>query len=292
MDVSLALGGGGAKGNAHIGVIRCLEREGYRIKAVAGTSFGGIVAVFYAAGHSPAQIEELFADLDQSRLYGHSPDEGPSLRGLAGATRWFKKVFGDRTFADLKLPCAVTAVDLKSGHEITLSAGRLVDAILATIAVPGILPAHRLKEWELVDGAVLNPVPVSVARSLAPRLPVVAVVLTPPLGVPAQPWTLPIPSILPHPLAERLAHISYAQAFDIFMRSIDIGSRAVAEYRLGTDKPDVLIRPAVHHIDVFERVDVRAVAKLGEEATESVLPELKRAVSWPSRLLRTFGVRE
>jgi NTE family protein len=290
MDISLALGGGGAKGNSHIGVIRRLEKEGYKIQAIAGTSFGGIVAVFHAAGYSIAEVEDMFAGLDQASLYGHAPDQGPSLLGLAGAKKWLTQIFGEKTFSDLKIPCAVTAVDLRCGCEVILSEGRLVDAILATVAVPGVLPHMHIHEWELVDGGVLNPVPVSVARSLAPKLPVVAVVLTEPLGVPARTWSLPFPNLLPRALMDRLAHVSYARAFDIFLRSLDIVDRALAEYRLEVDKPEVIIRPAVKHIDLFSKVDVREVAKLGEQATEAVLPELKKYFAWQNRFRRAMGV--
>ena len=290
MNITLALGGGGAKGNSHIGVIRRLEKEGYKIQAVAGTSFGGIVAVFYAAGYSIAEIEDMFAGLDQASLYGHSPEMGPSLLGLAGAAKWLREVFGEKTFADLKLPCAVTAVDLKCGCEVILSEGRVVDAILATVAVPGVLPHVHMHEWELVDGGVLNPVPVSVARSLAPKLPVVAVVLTEPLGVPARTWTLPMSNLIPRALLNRLARVSYAQAFDIFLRSLDIVDRALAEYRLEVDKPEIIIRPAVQHLDLFSKVDVRAVAQLGEDATKVILPALKNYFAWQNRFRRAIGM--
>jgi NTE family protein len=158
------------------------------------------------------------------------------------------------------------------------------------VAVPGVLPHVHTNEWELVDGGVLNPVPVSVARLLAPKLPVVAVVLTEPLGVPARTWNFPVPNILPRVLVDRLARVSYAQAFDIFLRSLDIVDRAVAEYRLEVDKPAVIIRPAVHHLDIFSKVDVRAVAQLGEEATEEVLPDLKKYFAWQNRFRRAIGV--
>jgi len=290
MNITLALGGGGAKGNAHIGVIRRLEKEGFKIDAVAGTSFGGLVAVFYAAGYPITDIEDMFANLDQAGLYGRSPEQGPSLLGLAGAAKWLKEVFGEKTFADLKLPCAVTAVDLKSGSEVILSEGRLVDAILATVAVPGVLPHLTIGDWELVDGGVLNPVPVSVARLLSPKLPVVAVILTERLGMPAKTWTLPMPNMIPRTLIDRLARVSYARAFDIFLRSLDIADRALAEYRLEVDKPEIIIRPAVHNIDIFDKVDVRAVAQQGEDATEAVLPELKKLFAWQTRLRRAIGV--
>jgi NTE family protein len=291
MNIKLALGGGGAKGNSHIGVIRRLEEEGFKIKAVAGTSFGGLVAVFFAAGYSAYQIEELFANLDQSTLYGHAPDQEPSLLGFAGARKWLESQLGDKTFDDLKLPCAVTAVDLRSGSEIILSSGRLVDAICATVAVPGILPHVHINEWELVDGGVLNPVPVSVARTLAlSGIPVVAVVLTEPLGVSAKAWTLPGSRLIPRAIADRLARFSYAQAFDIFLRSLDIVDRAVAEYRLEVDKPEIIIRPDVHDIDIFDKVDVPDVVRRGAEALDAMLPELKKLFAWQNRLRRAIGV--
>ncbi|MFZ5910488.1 MAG: patatin-like phospholipase family protein [Chloroflexota bacterium] len=292
MDITLALGGGGAKGNAHIGALRRLEKEGFRVRAIAGTSFGGLAAVFYAAGYTPNEIEETFAAVDQSHLYSRSSEGRPSLLGLAGVRKWLDRTLGERTFDDLAIPCVLTAVDLNCGCEVTLDEGRVRDAILATIAVPGIFPAFPWHEWELVDGGVLNPVPVSVARALAPSLPVVAVTLQAPMGEPAHSMTvpLPIPSGLPKPILDRLAHIRYAQAFDIFMRSVDVGNRAIAEYRLAVDKPDVIIRPAVSDIELLGKVDVREVARRGEEAVVAALPELKRAVSWSHRLRRTlFG---
>lgn len=290
MNISLALGGGGAKGNSHIGVIRRLQKEGFNIRAVAGTSFGGIVAVFFALGYSPDEIEDLFASLDQRRLYGHSDNEGPSLLGLAGATKWLNETLGKRTFADLKIPCVLTAADLRSGREILLSEGSLVDAILATIAIPGIFPSKRIGDLELVDGGALDPVPVAPARSLvSPKTPVVAVILTNPMGIPAQNWRIPIPEYVPHALIERLGRLRYTQALDVFLRSLDMVNRAVAYYRLQVDKPDVLIRPPVAHIDILERVDVREIARLGEQAVETALPELKTLFTWQSRLRRALG---
>ena len=164
MDITLALGGGGSKGNAHIGVLRQLEQKGFRVKAIAGTSYGGLVAVFYALGCSPDEIEEIFASADQTQFYGHAPNDGPSLVGIAGVTRLLEEQIGDRTFADLKIPCVLTSVDLKSGKEVLLSRGRLVDAMLATIAIPGIFPARYMDGLELVDGGTLDPVPVAPAR--------------------------------------------------------------------------------------------------------------------------------
>ena len=290
MDITLALGGGGAKGNAHIGVIRFLEREGYKIRSVAGTSFGGLVAILYALGRTPAEIEEIFSATDQGSLYARDPKDGPSLLGLAGVRKLLDAVLGDKTFDDLKIPCAVTAVDIKTGNEIVISEGFLRDGVLATIALPGIFPPHRLNNWELMDGGVLNPVPVTVARVLSPDLPIVAVVLNDPLDIPVRTYAIPVPAILPKQITDRIHSLHVAQAFDIFMRSVDLSSRAVAHYRLLADAPDVLIRPNVHHLDLLDKVVVKDVAMLGEEAAAKALPELQKVVSWAGRLSRiVFG---
>jgi len=291
MEITLALGGGGAKGNAHIGVIRRLEKEGFRIKGVAGTSFGGIVAALYALGFSPDKIEEVFASVDQTQFYGHGPNDGPSLMGLAGVTRIFEEMIGDCTFADLKLPCVLTAVDLKSGKEVLLSKGRLVDAILATIAMPGIFPARYIDGLELVDGGTLDPVPVAAARMLAPRLPVVAVVLTLPMGIPPQPWNLPFHKHWGGMILSRLlSKTRYTSVWDIFSRSLDITSRAITQYRLEVDHPEIIIRPKVYEIDTLDVVDVHEVAKKGEEAVEEVVPQLRNLFTWRTRWRRTIGV--
>ena len=291
MEITLALGGGGAKGNSHIGVIRRLEKEGFIIRSVAGTSFGGIVAIFYAAGYSPDDIQKIFEDVDQGRLYGRDPEDGPSLLGISGVRKLLNHVVGGKTFDDLRIPCAVTAVDVKSGDEVIISKGSLVDALLSTTALPGIFPVQRMNGWELVDGGVLNPVPVSVARMLSPNLPVVAVILNDPMDKPVPTYTIPMPQILPRSIVERISRMNFAQSLDIFLRAVDVSSRAVAHFRLELDKPDVLIRPAVHHINLLDKVVVADVAMLGEQATEEMLPQIKRAVSWPVRISkRIFGV--
>jgi NTE family protein len=288
VDITIALGGGGAKGNAHIGVLRRLEKEKFRVRAVAGTSFGGIVASLYAAGYDPDEMQEIFLKVDQSKLYDRSPDDGPSLLGLSSVGGWLNELFGERTFDDLILPCALTAVDLTSGREVILSEGSVRDAVLSTIAMPGIFPTFHMNDWELVDGGVLNPVPVSVARALAPGLPVVAVVLSAPLGEPAETAAFPVPvnRFFPRLILERLTRSNYAQAFNIFVRSVEIGGRAVADYRLEVDKPDVIIRPAVSDIHPLDSVDVTEVSILGEQAVEAALPDLKRALSWSARVGR------
>lgn len=289
MEITLALGGGGAKGNAHIGVLRRLEKEEYKIAAIAGTSFGGLVAILYAAGYSPKEIQAAFESVDQKTLYNRAPQDGPSLMGMGGVRQLLDKLIGDKTFEDTRIPCAVTAVDINSGQEVILSEGSLKQAVLATVALPGIFPVQTVNGWNLVDGGVLNPVPVSVARSMNPSLPVVAVVLNDPMDKPVRGYNLPIPSIVPRPIAERLARISLAQSMDIFLRSVDVSSRAVSYLRLQVDRPEVIVRPEVHHIELLDQVVVEDVAQLGEDALKKVLPQLARETAWLTRLGRAFA---
>ena len=286
MDISLALGGGGSRGYAHIGVLRCLLKEGFRIRAVAGTSAGGIVAVAYAAGISPNHLEDVFAKVDQTKLFARSPEEGPGILGLSGAARLFEELLGDKTFEDLDIPCAVVAVDIKAGREVVLNQGRVVDALLATVAVPGVFPPKQYGDALLVDGAVLNPVPVTNARALAPALPVVAVVLEIMTEATSGINSLPLPVQVPAALVARLTRTRVAQAFNIFLQSVDIGSRKMGELRLLMDKPEVVIRPDVGGIGVLEKVDIPSIIHKGEIATDIALPELLQTLAWPNRLRR------
>jgi NTE family protein len=288
MDIALALGGGGSRGYAHIGVLRRLEREGYRVRAVAGTSAGGIIGTLYAAGYTPDELEAMFAKMDQTKLFGRSNGEGPSILGLGGATKVLEEFLGDLTFEKLQLPCAVVAVDIKSAQEVILREGCVVDALLATSAVPAVFPPQKIGEHQLVDGAVLDPVPVSVVRSLVPTLPTVAVVLTPLLGRERNLLSLRFPSRIPAPIMERLTRLRLAQALNIYIQATDAGARMLTELRLKLDAPDVIVRPDVEGIGLLDRVDVHQVVRRGEEAMDAVLPDLKRATAWPNRLRRKY----
>ncbi len=288
MDIALALGGGGARGYSHIGVLRRLEQEGYRVRAVAGTSAGGIIGTLYAAGYTSDELEAMLAKLDQTKLFGRSSGEGPSILGLGGATRVLEEYLGDLTFEKLKLPCAVVAVDIKSALEVVLRDGCVVDAVLATIAIPSIFPPRQIGEHLLVDGATLDPVPVSVARSLAPTLPTVAVVLTPRLGRERNLLSLTFPSRIPQAVAVHLNRLRLAQALNIYIQAADVGARMLTELRLKLDDPDVIVRPDVEGIGALDMVDVHKIVRLGEEAVEAALPDLKRATAWPNRLRRKY----
>jgi len=287
MDIALALGGGGSRGNSHIGVIRGLENEGFKIRAVAGSSIGGLVGACYAAGFTPDEMEKIFVEADQSKLYGRLSKEEPSILGLGGISKLLVELFGDKKIEDLKIPCAITAVDIRTASEVVITKGRIVDALLATIALPGIFPPMPRGDYLLVDGGVLDPVPVSVVRSLSGDLPVVAVVLTPYQDTEiGQLKGIHLPEIIPTPLADRIQRTRLAQAFNIFLLSVDAGGRMLTELRLKIDAPEIIIRPDVGHIGLLDKVDVHQVVQLGEEAVIPHIDQLKKITGWASVLDR------
>lgn len=287
-DIVLALGGGGVKGIAHIGVIRVLEAAGYRIRAVAGTSAGGICAAFYAFGYSPDEIQAIYQEANQNQLFLRHPEDKASWLGLRGVRQILEERLGDSCFEYLRLPAAVTAVDLNRAEHLVIRRGRVVEAVMATIAVPGVFPPQEWDGHLLVDGGILDPVPVEAARALAPGLPVVAVVLSPPLGE----WSELTPPRLLNSLPFLMKYITqfrFSQALNIFMRSIDIAGALLTETLLEVQQPEVIIRPAVRQIGLLDVVEVDEVVRLGERAALAALPSLRRATGWWPNLKRRLG---
>jgi NTE family protein len=284
MEITLALGGGGTRGAAHIGVLRVLEREGYHIRGISGSSIGSIIASLYSAGYSPDQIEERVSSLDFTRLYGRLLSEGPGLLGISGIQKWLDANLGDKTFESFQIPCAVIAVDLLKRQEVTFIKGSVVDAILGSIAIPGIFPPHHYGSYQLIDGGTLDPVPVRAAREFAPNLPTAAVILSVPPEAPQTAWNVPLP--LPQVLTSRLTRLRITQAFGIFLEAVDIGQRSLTALRLESDKPDILIRPDISGISFLGDIDVKDVVRRGELAAKKALPEMRIAVSWRARIIR------
>lgn len=293
-EISLALGGGGFKGMAHIGVLRVLEDEGIAIGAVAGTSAGAIIGSLIAAGHSSQEFGEVIRSLKNPRFFDRDPADGPSLIGFSGGLKVLEEHLGNLCIENLKIPFACTAVDLNSNQEVILAKGSLLEAVLASCAVPGVFPPRQIANATLVDGGALDPVPVSVARWLAPPLPVIAVCLTPS----REEWgclpgfQLPSSSPIPKPILDQFARLRIGQAFQIFLRSIEITSMMVSELRLANEKPEVLIRPDVGHFGLLQEVDPIDIITRGERATLVALPEIRAALSWSNQVARLFQHQE
>ena len=292
MEISLALGGGGIKGAAHIGVLECLEKAGFKIRAIAGTSIGGLIGAVYAAGFSPKEITAIIESLDPHRIYARHAGDGPSLLGYTGLAEALVEMLGESQFSDLRIPFACTAVDIRTTQEVYLNEGSVVEAVLATIAIPGVFPPKVRGEAELVDGGILDPVPVNLARCINPRLPVVAVALNPAREewhripqfniIPAA--SLPIPS----PLVEGFARLRVGQAIRIFLHSMDVTARMLTEMKLEVDKPEVIIRPEVHGYGFLDLVEPKALVEAGYQAAEEAIPRIRKSLSWTNTVLRVL----
>jgi NTE family protein len=196
---------------------------------------------------------------------------------------------GDFIFADLKIPFAVTAADLDTGKEVILSEGRVVDAVLASAAMPGIFPPVQINGNTLVDGGILNPVPVAIARSLAPELPVIAVCLSPNNGD-LTPMHLQIPATgsIQMSLLGQLSRFRWGQALQVFSRAIDAEARMLAELRMQVERPDVIVRPDVGKYGILDPVNTSELVNVGEQAAQAVLPEIRHALSWGKQIARRF----
>jgi NTE family protein len=228
--------------------------------------------------------------LTPARLYARGPNDGPALLGYQGLADLLDEVIGDREFSDLKIPFSCTAVDLHTAHEVYLNTGRVRECALATMAIPGIFPAVPISGAALIDGGVLDPVPVRLARLLAPNLPVIAVALNPNRDewdpLPQFNLTPPMPLPIPTQLLEGFARMRLGQALQIFVQSIDITARMLTELRLEMDRPEVIIRPAVHQYGMLDAIDPHILYQAGVESTRAALSNIRRELSWPSTIYR------
>lgn len=289
-EIALALGGGGIKGVAHLGVALGLKEAGYRIRAIAGTSAGAVAGSVLASGMKKEEILNLIQSVNKPNFYSRRDQDGPSLLGLSGLVKVLSPILQGKTFADLKFPFAATAVDLITKQEFILNKGPVLPAILASSSVPGVFPPVKIGNTELVDGGILDPVPVAVARWLAPRLPVVAVCLSP---IPDQWMEMPEISVpfdmhIPRPILKRLANLRLSQAIRIFVDSMDITSRMTTELRLQVDKPEVTIRPNLVKFSLLETGDPDELIRIGYEAAAASVLDLENAFSWRKKFGRQF----
>jgi len=289
-NLNLALGGGGTKGFTHIGVIRQLEKEGYEIKGIAGTSAGGIVGALYCYGYSTFEIEIFSKELNYTEIFNRSKNDAPSILGLGGLYKILEKKIGGSTFEDLKIPFAATAVDVHSGKEVILDTGKVIDAVKATTAIPGIFPSLNIGQLCLVDGGILDPIPTSSARWLNPDFPVLAVSLTPSMNKwPITP-RLDIPPYVPIPqfVVDQISQLRLGRAMHVFIDSMEITTNAIAELRLKLDKPDAVIFPDIYHYTMFDKVDINELIKIGEHSVDENNEKIRSIFSISNRATRWF----
>lgn len=281
-EVVVALGGGAARGLAHVGVLRELEKAGVRVRAVAGTSIGALVGGSYAAGKLDA-YERDARDLDAGallKMLDVSVSGGGLLRGRRIIER-LREAIGEHAIEDLPLPFVAVATELQTGAEVLLDEGSLLEAMRASMAIPGVFqPVQHGERW-LVDGGVSTPVPVRPARALAEGLPCVAVNL----NNSDQAFEGEILDAMDASEEER--KLSTLEKMFQRMRRHDKNqapgmlssvSDAVThlEYRLtrfqlANDVPELLIEPPVFGIGLFDFHRAAPVIEAGAAATRAAL---------------------
>ncbi len=272
--LTLALGGGGVKSVAGAGVLAVLEEAGLPIGPIIGVSGGGLVALLYGAGYSPLHIRHIFDDIELVDVWEPDP-ERKALFGAARLRARFEQYAGQRTFADLKRPVSAMALDLYTEQPVRLDSGPLVDAALATMAIPGLFRGVERDGRLLVDGGMVSPLPVAEARALGG--PVVAI------------------DVLWHRSPDEFNHLFEGRGpmryAGLVTRQLGLGeilnrgyhaaaimTRSLSEYALRLHPPDLLLRPETGRVGLFA-FDLAGFAyEAGVTCARAALPQLEALV--------------
>ncbi len=295
--IGLALGSGGARGWAHLGVLRALSAAGVRPDVVAGTSIGALIAGVHLAGHL-STLEAWARNLTRPRLLAYL-DPRMSGGGLIGGQRmlaFMDRYFGALKIEDLPVPFVAVATDLRTGHEVWLQEGRLAEILRAAISLPGVFtPVRRERQW-LVDGALVNPVPVSVCRAFGAELVIAVNLNADQLGrlrVTRGGRTPKVTDLEPD-LVEQSRVLrgrggtvwqqmarrerNTPSLFSVMVAALNITQDRITRARLAGDPPDVTIRPDLGHIGMLEFDRATEAIEEGGRAAEDAIVELRKVL--------------
>ncbi|MFA5927852.1 MAG: patatin-like phospholipase family protein [Candidatus Margulisiibacteriota bacterium] len=248
--VGLVLGGGAARGIAHVGVVKVLAREQVPVKMIIGTSAGAIIGSLYAAGFDAGQIERASQAMNLFKMVFPSFN----FKGLNNSeviAKYLEPYLGGKTFADLKLPMYVVATDLKTGKEKIFSSGSVIKALQASCSYPVLYTPAKIDKEHYIDGGFADNLPVRAMQDLGADF-TIAVDVIPKVILTKEPQ-------------DAVTILNRAQ--DILLRRASNKDR---------QRADVLIEPVVENILSFEIMDQKKLIALGEEAAERAIPEIKR----------------
>jgi len=278
-EIVLALGGGGVRGIAHLGIAQCLLDKKYKIAGIAGTSAGGLFGAVIAAKVNLREICEVVDNFFKHSSFKANLGSGPlSLISTEGLEKSLEPYLKGKNIEDLPIPFVATAVSLKNGEEIVLRQGDVMKAVMTTIAIPGFFPSQG--EDILVDGGVLDPVPVEPARSLNPRLPVVAVVLNKrPAGFQLADTKVPLEDSFFEPIVNVVSRTRLGELLRHLSITVDVVNKQMSNLRLELSQPDVLVEPIVGHFSLLQKVDSKEMFDEGYRAMQNELPTLEKSFS-------------
>jgi NTE family protein len=275
--IALALGGGAARGWAHIGVLRALDEAGVKIGMIAGTSIGALVGGCYLAGKLD-ELEDFARSLTLRRIAGllDLTIGGGGLFGGMRLTKRMQEHLVGLTIEDLEHPFIAVATELKTGHEVWVHQGDLITALRASYALPGIFEPVRCNGRTLIDGALVNPVPVSVCRAYEQTL-VVAVNLNYDIFGRS--------AVVKHGAGTGSADTGRKPTVDpssrvglpgVMVQAFNIIQDRISRSRLAGDPPDLTLHPRINHIGLSEFHRAAESIERGYEETRSRIPELQR----------------
>lgn len=294
--IGLALGGGAARGWAHIGVLRSLIAAGLEPDIVAGTSIGAVAGACYVTGKLDG-LQEFATTLTRRRIFGFL-DFNFAGSGLITGQRLSSRLenhLKNVAIEELSPRFVAVATELGTGHEVWLNKGDLVTALKASFALPGIFRPVQINGRWLIDGALVNPIPVSVCRALGARI-VIAVNLNCDLfgkgGVIHDQEALAEPANVDDQMlpgnGRGAVHLLHRQIFGrsngapgmsaVMMDAINITQDRIARSRLAGDPPDISIGPRTGSIGLFDFHRAEEAIALGAKAAESQLDEIRLAV--------------
>ena len=269
--LGIALSGGGARGLAHIGILKVLLQNQIEISYISGCSMGGLIGALFAIGYSINEIESIARKYTSVRELINLVDRTPRRRGLIVGQRLrslLSKLIGNDTkFSNTKIPLVLNAVDLISSQAVVLDQGNLLDAVMATTAVPGFFAPVNIDKAQLIDGGTLNNLPVSNLHRFNPEVSL-AVDVHPDLKNEI-PWQFAEPRArFPLPVPDFLLDLYRAQL---------IMATHLTDMQLEKNKPDLLIRPNLpSEINTFygyQLADI--IIKKGEECALENLEKIK-----------------
>lgn len=253
--VGLALGAGAAKGFAHLGVLKVLEEEKIPIDLIVGCSMGSIFGALYGAGADLDLLEKLLEQLPQKQLFDLAVPKMGLIRGHR-LEALLKLLTKDMDFSQLNIPVYVVAVDVEKGEKVVISEGSVAEAVRCSISIPGIFVPKPWRGRLLVDGAVLERVPVGVAQKCGADI-VIAVDVK--FG------------------GESNREIKVTNIFEVFLNSIELMEREVALPYLS--EADVLIQPDLAHIASSEFHRFKECIAIGEAAARRAIPQIKQLLT-------------
>lgn len=260
--IGIALGGGGARGIAHIGVLKVLKKEGIKIDFISGASMGSLIGACYSLGISLEELEAEALSFNKRKALSQLFDfNNPkiSLLGNTKITKYINKYLRNADFEDTKIPLQIVATSLASGKEVVLKKGDLSKAVIASISVPGIFPPVKIDDEYLIDGGIVNCTPVDLVEKMGSDI-VIGVDFI---------------------IKKEIEILKHPSIIETLMQSYEIiRSNGTLANIKKVNSDLILIQPHLRgSIDSFKFYDIGKFIESGEKAALKMIPEIKEKIA-------------